>query len=167
MAREAFGVEVLLGALPRQLVEEARGNQKLFRGAAVAAILEAESYVTSVLWTHTPRGTGLASTLIGFDPPSPYDREPMGYIGWMAPASRYLLFVELGTRPFTPPIGRLMFWAARKFGDASIAWRAMGAIRAKGIRKQLFVKAAADEAQPIASQIMLNRMHLYFMEWGR
>jgi hypothetical protein len=135
--------------------------------AAIAGIMEAASYTQGVLWTHTPRGTGLASTLIGFDPPVSTDREPIGYIGWMAPASRYLLFVELGTKPFRAPIGPLMFWAGRKFGDPSIGYRAFGAIRRKGIRKQEFVKAAAAEAQPIAGQIMYNRIVEYLLNWGR
>jgi len=164
---EAFDVQMEFGALALQLLEEARGNPRLFRAAATAAIMEAQSYTQGVLWAHTPRGTGLASTLAGFDPPAPYDREPMGYIGWMAPASRYLLFVELGTRPFRPPIGPLMIWAGRKFGDPNIAYRAYGAIKRKGIKPQRFVLAAAEEAQPVASRIMLNRIWQTFMDWGK
>jgi hypothetical protein len=149
------------------LIEEVKGNPRLFRLAAVAAIMEAQAYTQGVLWSHTPRGTGLASTLTTFDPPSAMDREPMGYIGWAAPASRYLLFVELGTKPFKPPLGPLLFWAGRKFGNPAIGYRAFGAIQKHGIRKQEFVLRAANEAQPIAGRIMLNRIFEYINNWGR
>ena len=164
---EEFDVTVEFGALCLQLLQEAKGNPMLFRTAATAAILEAQAYTQGVLWAHTPIGTGLSRTLTGFDPPVPYDKEPMGYIGWQSPASKYLLFVELGTRPFRPPLNALMVWAGRKFGNVSIAFRAQGAISAKGIKAQKFVLAAADEAQPVAGRIMLNRIWQTINEWGK
>lgn len=167
MARlEAFDITMELGALPAQLREEARGNKRLFREAAAAGIMEAQAYTQSVLWNHTPQGTGLSRTLTGFDPPLIYDREPMGYIGWMAPASRYLLFVELGTKAFKPPLGPLMVWAGRKVGDVSLAFRAYGAIQRRGIKAQKFVQAAAAEAQPVAGRIMLERILRYINGFG-
>lgn len=164
---EAFDVEVEFGSLCLQLLEEARGNPLLFRSASTAAILEAQAYVQNVLWAHTPVGTGASRTLLGFDPPNPYDREPMGYLGWNSPASRYLIFPELGTRAFRAPLGALMVWAGRKFGNVTMAFRAYGAISRKGIKKQAFVLAAADEAQPLAGQIMLNRIWKTINDWGK
>jgi len=162
---EGYDITMEMGALPAQMLEEARGKKRLFREAAVAGIMEAQAYTQSVLWEHTPHGSGLARTLVGFDPPSAFDKEPMGYIGWMAPASRYLLFVELGTKPFSPPLGPLQVWAARKFGDIRVAFRARGSIAAHGIKPQRFVLAAAEEAQPIAGRIMLARVLAYINEF--
>ena len=73
-------------------------------------------------------------------------------IGVVESQINYVLFVETGTRPHTPPIAPLKLWAKRKYGDESRAWATRGWIKKHGTRPQRpFARAVkATQARIVA-----------------
>ncbi len=128
-----------IGDLPKELEPAiVRGLQSAgHRG--VLAVVEAINSPNPVDGTPPAVDEGTLMRSVSFEPSA-----TGGRIVVDAPHASYM---DLGTRPFTPPLKPLFDWARRKFGvDASEAWRIAFAVRRKialrGLKPRHFMMRA-------------------------
>lgn len=157
---DPIGMRVEFGALPIHFIDD-KISPRLMRDAQIAAIDYVESLVQRVFTENTPIGVGFAYMNVQYERPNRFDSQPSGFVGYAAPASTYMLFVETGTQPHVPPIGPLIYWAGRKFGDTKIAFVVRRAIMKRGTKPQWFVKRTQEMLIPPVSMMMLDRIESY------
>lgn len=107
-----YAVSVKYGSVPRMLRDQPTQVVVTAQRAAVGATLP---YLQRRLALATPVG---ATTIArgSVVPEMRFGQPVAGWVGYSAPASGYIGFVNRGTRPHFPPIEALAYWAARKFG---------------------------------------------------
>lgn len=133
-----FSVNIQMGRLPARLVME-RANPRLVRQAATEAVNLAGPFVVQALARNTPDGaTGKARQSVMYEP-AIFSPTPRGFVGYGAPASLYIGFVDSGTRPHTPPTAPLVLWAYYKFGDPRVGYLVAKSIARRGTKPQHFL----------------------------
>jgi hypothetical protein len=152
-------VQVTMGRLPKELRDAPAGMVNRAERAAVSAGMP---YLMRHLALATPTGaTGKArqSTTMEMS----LGPSVRGFVGYGGMASRYIGFVNTGTRPHWPPIAPLVYWAARKFGYGigSPEAKRMGylvarSISRKGTKAQRFIEGVVTRDRAAAQKLMAD-----------
>jgi hypothetical protein len=162
-------IHVGYGTLPAAIMAD---PQALYRVTGRAALAAGLPYVHRRLALATPSGaTGLARASVTSE--SGLGVAPVrGFVGYAGMSSRYIGFVNDGTRPHWPPIGPLAYWAARKFGypvGSAQAQRAgylvARAISRRGTKPRLFVERVVIKDGPQARRLMSDAIASAASQW--
>lgn len=88
-------------------------------------------------------------------------------VGRVATNSPYAQPVELGSKPHWPPIGPLLLWAKRKYGDPRVAYIAQRAIARRGGRAHFMFRDAFAEQRGAIFDLFAAAIDRLLQRWEK